>query len=50
MEQNFKIANATIHFDENSPHMHIVAVPVVESCTRRMKKQVGNRTKGTKTN
>lgn len=37
----FKIANATIHFDETSPHMHIVGAPVVENCTRRMKKQVG---------
>ena len=25
---DFKIANATIHFDETSPHMHIVGVPV----------------------
>lgn len=24
---NFKIANATIHFDESSPHLHIVGVP-----------------------
>ena len=37
----FKIANATIHFDETSPHMHIVGAPVVENCTRGMKKQVG---------
>ena len=37
----FKIANATIHFDETSPHMHIVGVPVIEDCTRGMKKQVG---------
>ena len=37
----FKIANATIYFDETSPHMHIVGVPVVENCTRGMKKQVG---------
>ena len=37
----FKIANATIHFDETSPHMHIVGVPVVKNCTRGMKKQVG---------
>ena len=36
----FKIANATIHFDETSPHMHIVGAPVVENCTRGMKKQV----------
>ena len=37
----FKIANATIHFDETSPHMHVVGVPIVENCTRGMKKQVG---------
>ena len=38
---DFKIANATIHFDETSPHMHIVGVPVTQNCTRGMKKQVG---------
>ena len=38
---DFKIANATIHFDEVSPHMHIVGVPVATNCTRGMKKQVG---------
>ena len=27
---NFKIANAIIHYDETSPHMHIVGVPVKE--------------------
>ena len=37
----FKLANATIHFDETSPHMHIVGVPVIENCNRGMKKQVG---------
>ena len=37
---DFKIANATIHFDETSPHMHIVGVPVTTNCTRGMKKQV----------
>ena len=37
----FKIANATIHFDETSPHMHIVGVPIIENCNRGMKKQVG---------
>ena len=37
----FKIANGTIHFDETSPHMHIVGVPIIENCTRGMKKQVG---------
>ena len=37
----FKIANATIHFDECSPHLHIVGIPVIENCSRGMKKQVG---------
>ena len=46
---DFKIANATIHFDETSPHMHIVGVPVVENCTRGMKKQVGKSKIFTKT-
>ena len=27
---SFKIANATIHYDESSPHLHIVGVPVNE--------------------
>ena len=38
---DFKIANATIHFDETSPHMHIVGVPIIENCTKGMKKQIG---------
>ena len=38
---SFKLANATIHFDESSPHLHIVGVPVIEICSRGMKKQVG---------
>ena len=46
---NFKIANATIHFDETSPHMHIVGVPIIENCTRGMKKQVGKSKLFTKT-
>ena len=33
----FKVVNATIHFDETSPHMHIVGVPIMENCTRGMK-------------
>ena len=37
---DFRIANATIHFDEVSPHMHIVGVPVSYDCKRGMKKQV----------
>lgn len=36
----FKIANAVIHFDELSPHVHIVGVPVKIGYTNGMKKQV----------
>ena len=46
---DFKIANATIHFDETSPHMHIVGVQIIENCTRGMKKQVGKSKLFTKT-
>lgn len=46
---NFKVANATIHFDETSPHMHVVGVPVIENCKRGMKKQVGKSQLFTKT-
>ncbi len=38
---SFKVANATIHYDETSPHMHVIGVPVIENCKRGMKKQVG---------
>ena len=38
---DFYIANATIHFDEHSPHMHIVGVPVKENCKTGLSKQVG---------
>lgn len=38
---DFYIANATIHFDEHSPHMHIVGVPVKENCKTGLLKQVG---------
>ena len=38
---NFKIANATVHFDESSPHLHIVGVPFKDGMKNGMKKQVG---------
>src|SRR5574344_1620415 len=37
----FYIANATIHFDEHSPHMHIVGVPVKKNCKTGLSRQVG---------
>ena len=39
----FKIANAVIHFDETSPHMHVVGVPVWEGAKRGLKKKVSKR-------
>ena len=38
---DFYIANATIHFDEHSPHMHIVGVPVKENCKTGLSRQIG---------
>ncbi len=45
----FKVANATIHFDETSPHMHVIGVPIIENCKRGMKRQVGKSQLFTKT-
>ncbi len=38
---DFYIANATIHFDEASPHLHIIGVPVKENCKTGLQRQVG---------
>ena len=35
----FKVANAVIHFDEVSPHMHLVGVPIKDDYKRGMRKQ-----------
>ena len=35
----FKIANAVIHFDEISPHLHLVGVPIKDDYKKGMKKQ-----------
>ncbi len=45
---DFKIANATIHLDESSPHMHIVGVPVVSGFKKGLSKQVSKRSVFTK--
>lgn len=45
---NFKVANATIHFDESSPHLHIIGVPFKEDCKRGLEKQIGKSTIFTK--
>ena len=38
---NFKIASAIIHFDETSPHLHIVGVPIKYKNKNGMEKQIG---------
>ena len=38
---NFKVASAIIHFDETSPHFHIVGVPIKYKNKNGMEKQVG---------
>ena len=38
---NFKVASAIIHYDETSPHMHIVGVPIKYKNKNGMEKQVG---------
>ena len=35
----FKVANAVIHFDEVSPHLHLVGVPIKDDYKRGMRKQ-----------
>ncbi len=36
----FKVANAVIYFDEKSPHLHLVGLPISDNNKRGMKKQV----------
>ena len=38
---NFKVCSAIIHYDETSPHMHIVGVPIKYNCKTGMSMQVG---------
>lgn len=38
---NFKVCSAIIHYDETSPHMHIVGVPIKYNCKTGMTTQVG---------
>ncbi len=38
---NFKVASAIIHYDETSPHLHIVGVPIKYKNKNGMSKQVG---------
>ncbi len=40
----FKVANATVHYDESSPHIHVVGIAIKENCKTGMSKQVGKST------
>lgn len=40
---NLVVANAVVHYDEASPHMHVVAVPVADGFKKGMSKQVSKR-------
>lgn len=37
---NYKIISAVIHYDESSPHIQIVGVPIKENCKTGLEKQV----------
>lgn len=39
-KKGIKTFNASIHLDETSPHLHLLAVPVAEKQTRGLEKQV----------
>lgn len=38
--RNIKVVNASLHLDETSPHLHVIAVPVIEGQKRGLEKQV----------
>lgn len=38
-----KVASAVIHYDEKSPHMHVIGVPVADGYTKGLEKQVSKR-------
>lgn len=42
-EKGFKVANATLHLDETSPHLHVVGVPVGTDFKKGMEKQVSSK-------
>ncbi|WP_339002797.1 plasmid recombination protein (plasmid) [Fusobacterium animalis] len=39
-EKGIKTVNASLHLDETSPHLHLIAVPVIENQKRGLEKQV----------
>ena len=41
--KGFKVANATLHLDETSPHCHIIGVPIGTNFKKGMEKQVSSK-------
>lgn len=41
--KGFKVANATLHLDETSPHLHVVGVPVGTGFKKGLEKQVSSK-------
>ena len=39
-KRNIKVVNAALHMDETSPHLHVIAVPIIEGQKRGLQKQV----------
>ncbi len=37
---SFKIVSAVVHYDESSPHMHVVGIPIAEGYKNGMERQV----------
>ena len=37
---SFRIASAVIHYDESSPHIHIIGIPIAEGYAKGLSKQV----------
>ena len=39
-KRNIKVVNAALHMDETSPHLHVIAIPIIEGQKRGLEKQV----------
>ena len=42
-EKGFKVANATLHLDETSPHLHIIGTPIGTDFKKGLEKQVSSK-------
>lgn len=39
-KRNIKVVNASLHMDETNPHLHVIAVPIIEGQKRGLQKKV----------